>query len=139
MLTFMGRCRELLLYQRIFSPGKGKIFVVVLAYKADRDSRWVLSLRVFSKIFCCLVLENCFPDIEQLSGPQNEALFGILNQENVFTINHIPVLSISLPRIIFKRVSLSKKCHCGSRCPFNSLVMSHIRELHTREILKTAK
>ena len=33
MLTFMGRCRELLLYQRIFSPGKGKIFVVVLAYK----------------------------------------------------------------------------------------------------------
>ena len=33
MLTFMGRCRDLLLYQRIFSPGKGKIFVVVLAYK----------------------------------------------------------------------------------------------------------
>ena len=29
MLTFMDRCRELLLYQRIFSPGKGKIFVVV--------------------------------------------------------------------------------------------------------------
>ena len=64
----------------------------------------------------------------------NEALFGI-----VFAINHIPVLSISLPRIIFKRVSLFKKCHCGSRCPFNSLVMSHIRELHTRGILKTAK
>ena len=33
MLTFMGRCRVLLLYQRIFSPGKGKIFVVVSAYK----------------------------------------------------------------------------------------------------------
>ena len=33
MLSFMGRCRELLLYQPIFSPGKGKIFVVVLAYK----------------------------------------------------------------------------------------------------------
>ena len=51
MLTFMGRCRDLLLYQRIFSPGKGKIFVVSFA---DRDSGWVLSLRVFSKIFCCL-------------------------------------------------------------------------------------
>ena len=33
VLTFMGRCGELLLYQRIFSPGKGKIFVIVLAYK----------------------------------------------------------------------------------------------------------
>ena len=54
MLTFMDRCRELLLYQRICSPGKGKIFVVVLACFADRDSGWVLSLRVFSKIFCCL-------------------------------------------------------------------------------------
>ena len=57
MFTFMGRCRELMLYQRIFLPGKGKVFVLVLAYKnckfADRDSRWVLSLRVFAKIFCC--------------------------------------------------------------------------------------
>ena len=33
MLTFMGRCRELLLYQRIFSPGKGKIFVEVNVQK----------------------------------------------------------------------------------------------------------
>ena len=54
MLTFMGRCRDLALYQRIFSPGKGKIFVVVFGRFADRDSGWVLSLRVFSKIFCCL-------------------------------------------------------------------------------------
>ena len=43
IFTFMGRCGELLLYQRIFLPGKEKVFVV---------SRWVLSLRVFSKIFC---------------------------------------------------------------------------------------
>ena len=49
ILTFMGRCGELLLCQRIFLPGKDKVFVVSLA---DRDSRWVLSLRVFSKIFC---------------------------------------------------------------------------------------
>ena len=49
IFAFMGRCGELLLYQRIFWPGKEKVFVVSLA---DRDSRWVLSLRVFSKIFC---------------------------------------------------------------------------------------
>ena len=98
-----------------------------------------ISKSIFEDILLFIVLENRFPDIEQLSGPQNEALFGILNRENVFAINHIPVLSISLPRIISKRVSLSKKCHCGSRCPFNSLVMSHNRELHTRGILKTAK
>ena len=42
MLTFMGRCRELLLYQRIFSPGKGKIFVVVLAYKKLKVSPIVI-------------------------------------------------------------------------------------------------
>ena len=98
-----------------------------------------ISKSIFEDILLFIVLENRFPDIEQLSGPENEALFGILNRENVFAINHIPVLSISFPRIIFKRVSLSKKCHCGSRCPFNSLVMSHIRELHTRGILKTTK
>ena len=53
MLTFMGMCGELLLYQRILLPGKAKVFVVSFA---DRDSRWVLSPtvspRVFSKIFC---------------------------------------------------------------------------------------
>ena len=32
------------------------------------------------------VLENRFPEIEQLSNPQNEALFGILNCEDVFAI-----------------------------------------------------
>ena len=87
-----------------------------------------ISKSISEDILLFIVLENRFPDVEQLSGSQNEALFGILNRENVFAINHIPVLSIPLPRIIFKRVSLSKKCHCGSRCPFNSLVRSHIRE-----------
>ena len=60
---------------------------------------------------------NHFPDREQLSDPQNEALFGILNREDArlrhltdwpWKINHIPVPSRSFPRIIFKRVSLSK-------------------------------
>ena len=49
IFTFMGRCGELLLDQRIFVPGKDKVFVLSLA---DRDSRWVLSVTVFSKIFC---------------------------------------------------------------------------------------
>ena len=49
MFTFMGMCGELLLYQRILLPGKAKVFVVSFA---TRDSRWVLSSKVFSKIFC---------------------------------------------------------------------------------------
>ena len=59
-----------------------------------------ISKSIFEDILLFIVLENRFPDIEQLSGPQNEALFG--NRENVFAINHIPVLSISLPRIILR-------------------------------------
>ena len=56
------------------------------------------------------VLENRFPEIEQLSNPQNEALFGILNLEDagVFAILLADVDRPSLPRIIFKNVSLSK-------------------------------
>ena len=34
MVTFMGVCGELLLYQRILLPGKGKVFVVELAYNS---------------------------------------------------------------------------------------------------------
>ena len=60
MFTFVGMGGELLPYQRILLPEKVMIFVVELAYNsmddvisfADRDSRWVLSPRVFSKIFC---------------------------------------------------------------------------------------
>ena len=69
---------------------------------------------------------NRFPDTQQLSDSQNEALFGILNRDDArllhltdrtWKINHIPVPSRSFPRIIFKRVSLSKECHCGSHLP----------------------
>jgi len=49
MFTFMGSGGERLLYQRIFLPGKGKVLAVSFA---DRDSRWVLALKVFSEIFC---------------------------------------------------------------------------------------
>ena len=34
MFTFVGICGELLLYQRIFLPGKGNVFVVELAYNS---------------------------------------------------------------------------------------------------------
>ena len=59
LFTFMGMGGELLLYQRILLPGKAKIFVVELRVQfndvvsfADLDSRWVLSPRGLSKIFC---------------------------------------------------------------------------------------
>ena len=35
-----------------------------------------------------MVLQNRFADIEALSEPQNEALFEILNPEDVFAITH---------------------------------------------------
>ena len=103
IFTFMGRRGELLLYQRIFLPGKDKVFVVSLA---DRDSRWVLSLRVFSDILS-LVLENRFRDRATVTGPQHDTLFEILNREDVFAIlidwpwkiHHIPVPSRSLPSV----------------------------------------
>ena len=77
-----------------------------------------ISKSIFEDIVS-LVLQNRFADIEPMSDPQNEALFEILNPEDVFAIfntdvdwpwkiDHIPVPSRSLPRIIFKKVSLSK-------------------------------
>ena len=75
-----------------------------------------ISKSIFEDILS-LVLQNRFADIEPLSDPQNEALFEILNPEDVifntgvdwpWKIDHIPVPSWSLPRIIFKEVSLSK-------------------------------
>ena len=45
----------------------------------------VISKSIFEDVLS-LVLEDRFPDIKQLSDPQNEALFGILNREDVFAI-----------------------------------------------------
>ena len=60
---------------------------------ADRDSRWVLSPRYFFEDILSLVLplltmvlQNRFADTEPLSDPPNEALFEILNPEDVFAI-----------------------------------------------------
>ena len=44
-----------------------------------------ISKSIFEDILS-LVLQNRFADIEQLSDPQNEALFGILNAGDVFAI-----------------------------------------------------
>ena len=44
-----------------------------------------ISKSIFEDVLS-LVLQNRFADIEPLSDPQNEALFGILNPEDVFAI-----------------------------------------------------
>ena len=44
-----------------------------------------ISKSIFEDILS-LILQNRFADIEQLSDPQNEPLFGILNPEDVFAI-----------------------------------------------------
>ena len=76
-----------------------------------------ISKSIFEDILS-LVLQNRFADIERMSDPQNEALFEILKSRGrlrhltdvdwPWKIDHIPVPSRSLPRIIFKKVSLSK-------------------------------
>ena len=89
----MGRCGELLLYQRIFltinREGQGfccsvsvqKVSPIVIVHG-------FFSTSIFEDILSFIVLENRFPEIEQLymSEPQNEALFGILNREDNFAI-----------------------------------------------------
>ena len=78
-------------------------------------------------ILSFIVLENCFPDIEQLSNPQNKACLEFwiertsspsyrLAMENQSYSSAFQIFA-EIGRIIFKRVSLSKKCHCGSRLP----------------------
>lgn len=89
-----------------------------------------------------LVLENRFPDIEQLSDPQNEALSGILNREDIFAI--LPtgygksIITQSLPDLC-RELFLRGFPYPGNAivvvvCPLNSLVKSHTREQHTRGI-----
>ncbi|XP_022787695.1 Bloom syndrome protein homolog [Stylophora pistillata] len=93
-----------------------------------------------------LTLENRFPEIDQLTNKQNDALFALLNREDVFGI---------LPTghgksIIFQL--LADFCHVLSLrgydyprnaivlviCPLKSLIDSHIRELHYHGITATS-
>ena len=94
-----------------------------------------------------LVLQNRFADIEPMSDPQSEALFEILNPEDVFAI--IPTSTCRGKSIIFqclpdlcrelflRRFPYPSNAVVVVVCPLNSLVKCHIRELHTRGI--TAK
>ena len=94
-----------------------------------------------------LAVQNRFADIEPMSDPQNEALFEILNPEVVFAI--IPTSTCHGKSIIFqclpdlcrelflRRFPYPSNAVVVVVCPLNSLVKSHIRELHTRGI--TAK
>ena len=98
-----------------------------------------------------LVLQNRFADIEPMCDPQNEALFEILNPEDVFAIlQHLltdwpwkikSIIFQCLPdlcRELFLRgFPYPSNAVVVVVCPLNSLVKSHIRELHTRGI--TAK
>ena len=82
-----------------------------------------------------LVLENRFPDIEQLSDPQNEALSGILNREDIFAI--LPtgygksIITQSLPDLCRELFLRGFPCPGNAIlvvvCPLNSLVKSHTR------------
>ena len=105
-----------------------------------------ISKSIFEDILS-LVLQNRFADIEPMSDPQNEALFEILNPEDVFAI--IPTSTCHGKSIIFqclpdlcrelflRRFPYPSNAIVVVVCPLNSLVKSHIRELHTRGI--TAK
>ena len=99
------------------------------------------------EVILSLVLQNRFADIEPLSDPQNEALLEILNPEDVFAI--LPASTGHGKSIIFqylpdlcqelflRRFPYPSNAVVVVVCPLNSLVESHIRELHSRGI--TAK
>ena len=106
-----------------------------------------ISKSIFENILS-LVLQNRFADIEPLSDLQNEALFEILNPEDVLAI-FIPtstghgksIISQCLPdlcrELFLRRFPYPNNAVVVVVCPLNSLVKSHIRELHSRGI--TAK
>ena len=98
-----------------------------------------ISKSIFEDILS-LVLQNRFADIEQLSDPQNEALFGILNPENVFAIlptstgHGKSVIFQCLPylcrELFLRRFPYPSNAIVVVVCPLNSLVRSHIECFH---------
>ena len=117
-------------------------FINGFSYQGRLRSMGFISKSIFEDILS-LVLQNRFADIEQLSDPQNEAL----NPEDVFAI--IPtstchgksIIIQCLPdlcrELFLRRFPYPSNAAVVVVCPLNSLVKSHIRELHTRGI--TAK
>ena len=84
----------------------------------------IISKSIFEDILS-LVLENRFRD--RATDPQHDALFEILNQEDVFTIltdwpwkiHHIPVPSRSLP-------SVGARICYNYSCIYSCLVFSFV-------------
>ena len=99
-----------------------------------------ISKSIFEDILS-LVLQNRFADIEPMSDPQNEALYEILNPEDVFAI--IPTSTCHGKSITFqclpdlcrelflRRFPYPSNAVVVVACPLNSLVKSHIRDLHS--------
>ena len=91
-----------------------------------------ISKSIFEDILA-LVLQNRFADTEPLSDLQNEALFGILNLEDVFAI--LPTSTGHFCQELFlRRFLYPSDAIVVVVCPLNSQVMSHIREVHPRGI-----
>ena len=99
-----------------------------------------ISKSIFEDILS-LVLQNRFADIEPLSDPQNEALFEILNPEDVFAIlptstDHgkssiFQCLPDLCRELFLRRFPYPSSAVVVVVCPLNSLVTFHIRELPT--------
>ena len=134
MFTFMGMVGERLLYQRILSPEKAKIFVVELEYNSMMLMGFI-SKRIFEDILS-LVLQNRFADREPMSDPQNEALFEILNPEDVFAI--IPTSTCHGKSIIYQCLPDLCRELFLRRFPYPSnavvvVVVSYSRTTHSRD------
>ena len=101
-----------------------------------------ISKSIFEDILS-LILKNRFADIEPMSDPQNEALFEILNPEDVIFNTDVdwPWKIECLPdlcrELFLRRFPYPSNAVVVVACPLNSPGKSHIRELHTRTI--TAK
>ena len=122
MFTFMGMGGELLLYQRILLPGKAKVFVVELAYNSVMLQASPIVIvdgfylqEYFRSYF---VISSSKPFRWHRATVWSTKWGFVWNSESrgrlrhltdwPWKIDHIPVPSRSLPRIIFKKVSLSK-------------------------------
>ncbi len=92
------------------------------------------------------VLERRFPEIRELSDEQSKALFGLLNRGDVFAIlptGHGKSLIFQVLVDLCKELHLRGFAYPRNAivlviCPLNSLVDSHIRELHSRGITATS-
>ena len=89
-----------------------------------------------------LILKKRFPEIEQLSDEQCNALFGFINREDVFAIlptGHGKSIIFQLLADFCKELNAKAYPYPENAiilviCPLNSLVDSHIRELRSRDI-----